>query len=344
MTERKMLHCLRKFGDVEIIYFQKKKHKSMWLALVFFSLDILRSSSKGYRIYFSRGLVTCFFLVFLKCFIWKSKKVVYRTVLPFASTEVKYLGYNRVEAFVRYCLFRFFEKTVLPQVDAIIVPFSEYTNELAQFGVEKNKIYVVPLYVEEEFFKQPLKEASDENFKFCCVSGFHLYHDLYLLIRAFEKFVENEDNAELVLVGEGVLRSSMEREVSKRKLESAIKFSGKLLHGAIPVFLSKMDAFVNLSLTPAISTSLLEAAAAGKPIITTKKSEYPILGHYFKHGKEIYMINSASPTEIAKAMRSLYEDIRLRNTLGIGAREVALRHFSKVVAVRQVSKLLSEIS
>ncbi len=343
IAEQKMLHILRKFGDAEVIYLQRKKRGSIWLALLLFNFEILKSFSKHHQIYFCRGLIASFLVLFLRLFR-KRLKAVHRTVLPYASIEVKYLGYNNVEAFIRYSLFRFLEKVVLPRVDAVCIPFSEYTNDLQVMGVKKDKIYVVRHpYVEEDFFKPPIKKTLDENFKICSVSGFHLYHDLFVLIDAFEIFTESEKGPELFLVGDGVLRPHLERKVAEKNLAKRVKFAGKIPHLAVPLFLSKMDAFVSVSRTPAISGSLVEAAAAGKAIITVKKNEDTTTNRYFRHGVEAYVVNSFSSAEIAQAMRSLYHDSQLRITLATKAREAAQRHFTQDVALQQLSVLLNEI-
>jgi len=343
IAEQQMLHILGKFGDVKVIYFQRKKRGSTWLALLLFNLEILKSFSKDYDVYFCRGLVTSFSVLFLRLFR-KRVKVVHRTPLPSAASEVKYLGYSRLEALVRYGLFRFLEKVVFPRVDAVCIPFSEYISDLQDMGVKKDRISVVlHFYVEEDFFKQPIKKTLDENFKICSVSGFHLYHDLFALIEAFEIIAKSDKGPKLFLVGDGILRPSAEKKVAEKNLAKKVKFTGRIPHLAVPPFLSKMDVFVSASRTPAISGSLLEAAAAGKAIIAVKKTEGTIMDHYFRPGIETYVVNSYSSDQIAKAMRSLYHDSQLRITLATKAREAARRYFTQDVALQQYSILINEI-
>jgi len=343
IAEKQMLHILGKFGDVQVIYLQRKKRGSTLLALLLLNLEILKSFSKDYDVYFCRGLVTSFSVLFLRLFR-KRVKVVHRTPLPSAAGEVRYLGYNKLEALVRYGIFHFLDKVVLPRVDAVCIPFSEYTSDLQAMGVKKDRIFVVlHFYVEEDFFKQPIKKTIDENFKICSVSGFHLYHNLFALIEAFEILAKSEKGSELFLVGDGILRPFVEKKIAEKSLAERVKFTGKIPHLSVPSFLAKMDAFVSVSRTPAISGSLLEAAAAGKAIIAVKKSEGTIMDYYFRPGIETYVVDSFSSDQIAEAMRSLYHDSQLRITLATKAREAAQRYFTQDVALQQYSSLLNEI-
>lgn len=343
VDDQKFLSCLREFDSVDLVHLQKKKYKSKWLALVFFLLEVVKGFFKPCQIYFSRGLVTTSVLVTLKQFFRKQKKIVHKSPVPFPSNEVRYLRYNKVESFVRYCIFRFLERVAVPRVDAIILPSSSYAAELVKNRIEKNKVYVIPYYIEDEFFEQPLKRVPNETFTFCYIGSFHSYHDLSPLIEGFEQLSKTDKKISLVLVGDGMLRPEIEKMVLERKLQDKIRFRGRIPHSYVPSFLSGVDSFVYLARTKGMSTSLLEAAAAGKPILTFKKKEDASLARYFRHGKEIFMVNSLSPMEIAEAMKLLYIDSRLRSSLSNGARKVAQRYFNREAALRQLNNLMREI-
>ena len=342
MTELKMLAFLRMFGDVEVIYLQSTRYRSRWLALASFGLQVFKSSFKPYQLYLSRGLITSFFLLFSKQFLGKQKKIVHRANLPFAWVEVKHMGYNRFERFFRYFLFRFLDRIVHFNVDTIVVPAVEYVDELVEIGIKRDKVHMIPFYVEDEFFKQPIKLVTNGIFKFCYVSGFHSYHNFFPLIEGFEAISKRLKNVELFLVGDGVMRPDVAKRVLEKNLEDKIKFVGKIPHLSVPHLLSQMDVFVSMSRSPAISTSLLEAAAAGKAIIAVRKKEDKVLNRYFRDGREICMLNSASPEEIRKAFELLYTNSQLRNSLAVGARKVAQEYFTKDVALRQLCELMNQ--
>jgi len=343
-NDLKTLRSLRKLGYVDVIYLQKTKYRPVWRALSKFVLGILKTLPKPYSVYFSRGLITSFILVFLR-FV-HHKKIVHQALsVPLASTEVAFSTYyNKIELLVRYVLFRFLERMMLPRVDAVTIAEDYYSKELCDVGVRDDKIHVVHFYLEEDFFKQPIKLDVDKSFKFCYIGRFHMYHDLLLLIQAFERLVRSKNDVQLLLVGDGPLRPNVEREIKKHKLKDQIKLLGKLPHSVVPSLLSEVDCFVLLVRARGMPISLLEAAAAGKPIITARRDTDISLNRYFEHEKQIYRIDEISVATIEKAMKLLYENSELRKRLASEARKVAKQYFSESVTIGEFQTLLQNLS
>ncbi len=345
VTDQQMLQCLKEFGKVDVIYLKRIRYRSTPLALMIFFFQILKSFSKPYNVYFSRGLITSVLLFSFNTLTLKRRKIVHRALsVPLGSEEVKFLKYGRVQSFVRFSLFQFLERVLLMRLDVITVASDEYGDVLVHVGVDRNRIHVVPFYVENEFFNQPLKKDVSKPFVFGYAGGFHLYHDLSPLIEAFELFVKNGTSAQLVFVGDGLSRLQIEREVKRRRLVGKVRFLGMVPHASMPKLLAQMDCFILLTRAHGLPIGLLEAAAAGKPIITVKKETDITLEHYFRTGKEIYLLNSISLDEITKAMKLLYEASHLRNAVAQGARKVAQQNFSEKATLQQLQKLIQKIS
>jgi len=343
LNDQKMISCLKEFGDVDVVYFQRKKYRFLSIALLVFIFDTVRAFSEPYQIYFSRGLIPSAVMAMLKPF-YKHRKTVHRNQIAFASSEVKYLKLSPIDSFIRYYLFRFIEKTVLPKEDAITVLSSVYKYNLIKDGVEKDKIFVIPYYAENEFFEQPIKYAENRTFTFSYIGSFHAYHDIAPIIEAFKILIQHNKNVKLVLVGDGVQRHKIEKLVQERELDGKVVFRGKIPHSCVPNFLSGVDAFVYMTRTAGMSTSLLEAAASGKPIITLRKRGDSSLTRYFRHGKEIYMVNNLSPVEIARAFELLYCDSKLRISLAEGARKVASENFNRKATLCELEKLVNALT
>jgi glycosyltransferase involved in cell wall biosynthesis len=234
------------------------------------------------------------------------------------------------------------EQVVTQNADAIIVAADSYATQLLTHGVLQNRVHTVPFYVEDEFFQQPVKPDPNENFTFCYIGGFQPYHILLPIIEAFKHLHESNSRIELCLVGEGPLRSDVENEVSKRELTKKVRFLGNLPHSSVPNLLSKVDSLI-VPTTYGISTNLLEAAAAGKAIITLKRRGDLTLEHYFRQGKEILYVEGTSPDEIAEAMRLVLDDPEVRNTLSFGARKIAKQYFNEQACLIQLQTLMQKI-
>jgi glycosyltransferase involved in cell wall biosynthesis len=342
----KTLKCLRKLANVDVIYLPIQKYRSVWLAFPIFILKILRSSSKCYKTYFCRGLFASFILIALKPI--HRKKVVHNTLsVPFASIEVSYslshAQHNKLFMYIWYSLMRFLEKVVPEKADAVIVAAETYGDTLLENGIRAHLIQTVPFYVEDAFFQRPIKLGAKGAFEFCYVGGFHPYHMLLPVLEAFESLLKTTDAIELRLVGEGPLRNNVEDVVARKKLTHKVSFFGRIPHESIPNFLSEADSAI-IPTTYGLSTSLLEAAAAGKAILTLRRKGDATLKRYFRHEKEIYIVSSESPAEITKAMKLLLEDSHLRSTIAKGARRVAQQHFTEEIATTQLEKLMRRMS
>ena len=348
VNDLKTVRCLKKLGKVDVIYLQKLKYVPMLRALLVFMLQLVRTFSKSYTVYFSRSLIASAILIVFRPMI-KGKIVHQALSVPFPSNEVKYLApdsrarasQSRLELQVRYYLTRFMEKFVLANVDYITVAAPEYARELFDFGIGEDKGKVIPFYVEEEFYRQPLKRHVEGTFTFCYVGAFHRYHELASLIEAYELMSKSNRDTYLLLVGNGPTRSQVERDVDRRNLGDRIKFLGTLTHSSMPFFLSNVDVFVLLTHAPGLPIGSIEAAAAGKAIIINGGRSVS-LSRFFRHGKEVYMVYSFSPEEIAEAMELLSRDTKLRVSLAQRARAAAREHFSENRTSQSLQDLLAE--
>lgn len=88
-----------------------------------------------------------------------------------------------------------------------------------------------------------------------------------LLIRAFKKVVEKVEGAKLIILGEGSFRKKLEGIIDKENLSENINLMGNVNN--IETYFSIADIFVLSSNYEGLPLVLLEAMAAGLPIIST---------------------------------------------------------------------------
>ena len=88
----------------------------------------------------------------------------------------------------------------------------------------------------------------------------HLY-----LLRAFKELIERNTNARLLLIGDGRLRSEIERYISDNNLSEYVFVLGK--RADVAALYQCMDVFVLPSLYEGLPVTLVEAQAAGLPCI-----------------------------------------------------------------------------
>ncbi len=164
---------------------------------------------------------------------------------------------------------------------------------------------------------------SRDDYVIGSVGIFRPVKDFPTLVHAMAEVLPRLPNAKLVLVGDGPSRPEVEQAADRHGLRSAVRFLGMRqdVHDLLPL----MDLFVLCSLSEGLSLSILEAMAAGLPVVATAVGGNPEIIDKSETG---LLIPPRSPSETASAILSLSQDADRRRTMGRLARERVRSHFS----------------
>jgi glycosyltransferase involved in cell wall biosynthesis len=99
------------------------------------------------------------------------------------------------------------------------------------------------------------------------IARFHPVKDHRTLLRAFSRVAQSRPDVDLLLVGEGPLRSELQAMVEALGLGGRVHFAG--VRADVPAILRACDLFVLSSLSEAASLTLLEAMASETPVVVT---------------------------------------------------------------------------
>jgi len=158
-----------------------------------------------------------------------------------------------------------------------------------------------------------------------------------LLIDAFAKAVKKEPRLKLILVGDGELRWQVEEKVKQRDLEGKVDFLG--WRSDIPYVLSNSDIFVLSSDWEGFPIVLIEAMAAGKPVVATKVGGVP---EGVEDGVTGLLVPPRDADALAEAILKLAEDEELRREMGEKGKERAISRFDIHYTVREHERLYKE--
>jgi L-malate glycosyltransferase len=131
------------------------------------------------------------------------------------------------------------------------------------------------------------------------------------LVEAAGLVVRQVPDARFVIAGEGELRPALERQIKDHRLEKHV-----LLAGFRPDVLSlhkAFDIFVMSSITEGLGTSLLDAMAAGKPIVATSAGGIP---EVVTDGVNGFLLPPRDHHAMAAAIVRLLKDPALRQRMG----------------------------
>lgn len=143
------------------------------------------------------------------------------------------------------------------------------------------------------------------------------------LIRAAALLRDDQPAAHVVLAGGGPLRGKLEELVSSLGLEERVRLIGH--RSDVGDLLAASDLVVLPSLWEGLSISLLEAMAAGKPIVTTSIGSNREVTN---DGEAAVLVPPKDAASLAAAIRLLAADGHRRQELGRLAQQVQRERYS----------------
>ncbi len=176
-------------------------------------------------------------------------------------------------------------------------------------------VIVLPIRTEATARERNDKTLSTGALKLLCVSRLTSEKRIHLIIDA----IATVPQAELVIVGDGPLKKTLESRVQRLRLEERVHFAG---WQNPETYYAEADAFVHASRYEGYGVVLMEAALAGLAIITT---DVGIVGEVLQDEESALVIPGNSGA-IASAIRRIVEDAPLRTRLGNHAQESASSH------------------
>ncbi|MDO8601239.1 MAG: glycosyltransferase [bacterium] len=175
-------------------------------------------------------------------------------------------------------------------------------------------IEVIPNGIDLERFKN-LEIKPHQGFVVITVARLEKVKGTEYLIGAFDLLMSDflgKSDIRLSIIGDGSERKNLEDLVKKLGLAERVKFLGEIPNEKIPEYLAGADCFVLPSLKEGFGIAVLEAMAAGVPVIASRVGG---ILDIIEDGKTGLLIEPGNPEEIAKAISKIYQDSTLRGQL-----------------------------
>lgn len=157
------------------------------------------------------------------------------------------------------------------------------------------------------------------------------------LLNAFAIVNQNLHRARLLVVGDGFLRKNLEEICREKGLNGTVLFLG--YRDDIPDLLKLMDVFVLSSVSEGLSLTLLEAMAAGKPIVATQVGGNPEVVVDKVTGR---LVPPGAPQALAEALMDILTNSDMAREMGLRAQERVKRLFSLPRFVKDHEALYAE--
>lgn len=144
------------------------------------------------------------------------------------------------------------------------------------------------------------------------------------MIEAAPEIVARHPGVRFLIVGDGVLRPSLQAEIARRHLEKYFVFAGLIPPEQVPQHIAQMDVLAHLSLREGLPRACVQALAAAVPVVA-----YPLDGtpEIVIDGRTGLMAEPGNVGQIAANVNAMLDSADMRAAMGEAGRQLVLERF-----------------
>jgi colanic acid/amylovoran biosynthesis glycosyltransferase len=226
------------------------------------------------------------------------------------------------------------------RADAITCLSEDMRSDIRALGVSKHKIRRIPLCIDTETFRHTgASKDTDEPVRVLTVARHVEKKGLEYALKAIAK-LEFDQELRYAIAGDGPLRPELERLIQTLDIEETVDLLGWQTQEEIAQLLADSHLFVLPSITATdgdkegTPTVLLEAQAAGLPVISTTHAGIPEI---VSNGETGILVPEKDVTALADALKTLITQPKKWHAMGReGRRYVEKNHSIDAVTDRLV--------
>jgi glycosyltransferase involved in cell wall biosynthesis len=209
----------------------------------------------------------------------------------------------------------------------IVAVSRDLKERLQRIGAQE--VHVIPCGVDAARFAPAT--PSENPPIFMAIGRFVEKKAPHLTIVAFNRVAAVVPDARLVMVGDGPLLGACQQLVRSLGLQNSVAFLGPRSHRHMPGLLRGARAFVQHSMTASSGdsegtpVSLLEAGAAGLPLVATRHGGIPDV---VIDGETGFLVDEGDLDAMAEAMIRLSNEPKVADRLGSNARQRVIERFA----------------
>ncbi|MEO5954428.1 MAG: glycosyltransferase [Nitrospiraceae bacterium] len=227
--------------------------------------------------------------------------------------------------------------------DRVIVVCDLVKRLLIQKGFSSDRISLVYNGIDSDFIADPRREALRHELKLEAThkligmianvrqsKGYEYY------VKACAKVCKDNPNVTFLAIGDVNEQLAVPIKALHSRLSLGDRFRFLGFRSDVSQILREIDIFVLASTSEGMPLSILEAMAAGKPVVTTDCGGIPEM---VDHGRTGWLVPPADPDALALAISELLKDAGRGKQLGEGARDKFFKEFTLNGMIERYEKL-----
>ena len=204
-------------------------------------------------------------------------------------------------------------------------------------GVPAARLTTIPNGVDTAYFQPPVAPAAGPP-RVLCVARMVPDKDHHTLLAAFGLTARDHPEAELWLVGDGPRLAAIQELARTLSISERVTFLSP--RQDLRPLLQQATLLVLASRTEALPNVVLEAMAAGLPVVATRVGGVPEM---VVPGLTGWLVPPGDAPALAAALSQVLGDRDTRRAMGRAGRERALQDFSLEVMTRRYEDLLDRL-
>jgi glycosyltransferase involved in cell wall biosynthesis len=236
-------------------------------------------------------------------------------------------GVKRRVSLLRWYGFTRMQRRVARRMPRVLtVSESSRRDLVAELDIDDSRLHIVPLGVDEERFR-PLPETARVRGRILTTASADVpLKGLVHLIDALPEIRRRHPDAHLVVVGRAKENGAVEAAIRRLSLGDSVRFE----HGISDERLNELYAQAEVAVVPSLyegfSLPAVESMAAGCALVASDAGALPeVVG---RDATAALLATPGQPASLSAAIDAILGDPELRDRLGGGGRERALRMFS----------------
>jgi glycosyltransferase involved in cell wall biosynthesis len=239
------------------------------------------------------------------------------------------------------------DRLVLRWMDCIVCVSAAQAERVRRAGIAPKRIEVIrnavctepfdktdPLYrpLMQSWFDRPRKHIIAAAGRLSPEKGFDQF------LAAAGLMIEQNADGGFILFGDGPLRSTLQRQIAERSISGAFVLAG--FRSDVQRFLPSCDVAVLSSWTEGLPVIVLEALAAGVPVVATAVGGTP---EVIEDGINGFLVPPGDPAALAQRIRDALRDDSLRRGMGERGRQLIREQFTFAAQAQAYEQLFAKL-
>lgn len=274
----------------------------------------------------------------------KARKIPF--ILTFHTIHTLYTHYVLGGKLITPRMASFALKTFGNQCDGVITPSEKMRQELIAYGLKKH-VSVVPNFIDLSIYKKNIKigylhkllNLSEELPIIFTAGRLGIEKNFSFLLKVMQRVIRVHKNVHFVIAGKGPEQKNLESIAKQLGIGEKVHFAGAIDALLMPSAYKDSVLFVFSSVTETQGICVLEAAAAGLPVVVVDDSAFlniiidGINGYSVKLDEE----------KFSEKVDALLSNKNLREAFGRESEKIARENFSPEKITNQLITFYNEI-